>query len=590
MLDHAPTVRKENLLMSRILRSKVFWVVVVLVVLALVAVGVSAGRGTKVPADSWLVVDLRSAITEYDPPADLMGQVLGERGTTLQQTLDNLAKATADRRIKGALIMLSATSAPGGASREELREALADMRAAGKRVVTWAEGLNAAGVHLAAASDTVAMCPTGTVIFIGSQARSMHVRGMLDKIGVKADLHKIKDYKSAAEMMTRTDMSEPARENRAWLLQEAWDLVHADLARDRGLAGDAIEKLMEHAVFSADEAQQGGLIDQTWYWDQLEAELGAKPGKSLPTVSQGAYSKVRFDQVGLAGKHTVAVVHAQGMIGGRKSRINPLLGMMIGHETVVADLRRAQRDPKVKAVILRVDSPGGDALTSDLIARQIDIMRADKPVVVSMVDVAASGGYVVAYRADKIVANPMTITGSIGSISGKFNLSGLYERLGISFDQVSKGPMADFYSELRDFSPQERARFEEHHWASFNRWLADVAERRGMTFAEAEQLAHGRVWTGRQALANNLVDELGGLQRAVQVAKDLAGIPAEDRVRLVHFPERRGLLQLLRQGDGDGATSFVHGMVYRLIHRDLAEAARLLADGQLQWEPALPAL
>lgn len=576
--------------MSRILRSKVFWGALVLVVLAVVAVGVCAGRGPRVPADSWLVVDLRSALTEYDPPADLMGQLLGERGPTLQQTLDNLAKATADRRIKGVLIMMSASSAPGGASRDELREALAGVRAAGKRVVTWAEGLNPAGVHLAAASDTVTMCPTGWVIFTGSQARSMHVRGLLDKLGVKADLHKIKDYKSVAEMMTRTDMSDPARENRAWLLQEAWDMVHADLANDRGLDEDAIVSLMERAVLSAEEALQGGLIDQTWYWDQLETELGAEPGKSLPTVSQSTYSKVRFDQVGLAGKHTVAVIHAQGMIGGRKSRINPLLGMMIGHETVVADLRRAQRDPKVKAVILRVDSPGGDALASDLIARQIDIMRADKPVVVSMVDVAASGGYVIAYRADKVVANPLTITGSIGSISGKFNLAGLYDRLGISFDQISKGPMADFYSDLRDFTPEERARFEENHWASFNRWLADVAERRGMTFAEAEQLAHGRVWTGRQAVANNLVDELGGLQRAVQVAKDLAGIPAEERVRVVHFPERRGLLQLLRQGDGDGSTSVINWMVYRLIHRDLAEAARLLADGRLQWEPAVPAL
>jgi len=590
MLGHAPTVRKENVLMSRILRSKVFWGALVLVVLAVVAVGVCAGRGPRVPADSWLVVDLRSALTEYDPPADLMGQLLGERGPTLQQTLDNLAKATADRRIKGVLIMMSASSAPGGASRDELREALAGVRAAGKRVVTWAEGLNPAGVHLAAASDTVTMCPTGWVIFTGSQARSMHVRGLLDKLGVKADLHKIKDYKSVAEMMTRTDMSDPARENRAWLLQEAWDMVHADLANDRGLDEDAIVSLMERAVLSAEEALQGGLIDQTWYWDQLETELGAEPGKSLPTVSQSTYSKVRFDQVGLAGKHTVAVIHAQGMIGGRKSRINPLLGMMIGHETVVADLRRAQRDPKVKAVILRVDSPGGDALASDLIARQIDIMRADKPVVVSMVDVAASGGYVIAYRADKVVANPLTITGSIGSISGKFNLAGLYDRLGISFDQISKGPMADFYSDLRDFTPEERARFEENHWASFNRWLADVAERRGMTFAEAEQLAHGRVWTGRQAVANNLVDELGGLQRAVQVAKDLAGIPAEERVRVVHFPERRGLLQLLRQGDGDGSTSVINWMVYRLIHRDLAEAARLLADGRLQWEPAVPAL
>jgi protease-4 len=271
------------------------------------------------------------------------------------------------------------------------------------------------------------------------------------------------------------------------------------------------------------------------------------------------------------------VVHAQGTIGGRKSGANPVLGVMMGHETVVADLRRARKNDKVAAVVFRVDSRGGEALASDLIGHEVERTAEIKPVVVSMVDVAASGGYHIAYRASKIVADPLTLTGSIGSINMKPNLKGLYDKLGITYDFVTKGPMALMYSDYRNFTPEEKDRFQKNHWDGFNHWLRDVAEHRGMTFEEAEKLAHGRVWTGRQAKANGLVDELGGLDKAVAIAKDLAGIPEEEPVTLLHFPKKKGWLNLFF-GGGSDSQSFLNWALYRFVQDDLIATLKLLED------------
>jgi len=574
--------------MSKLLRSKLFWAgVVVLGLVVVIAVGVAAlaASGPRIRNHSYLVLDLRSGMMDYDPPADLVAQLMGPSPLTLQRTLENLAKAAADSRVDGVILKLGLETAIGGASRQELREAIREVRDQGKPVIAWAESLMSGGVHLAAACDRVVLPPTGMLVFTGTTAQSLHIKGMLEKLGITADLHQIKDYKSAAEMMTRTDSSGPARENRQWLLDEMWQMTMADMEQDRGLTETRLLQLMEHALFTPEEAQEAGLIDAIAYWDELVAELKREQDEELRTVRGGTYAKVSPRSVGLRGRKQVAVVYAQGTIAGRKSGFNPLLGMTMGHESVIADLRRAEKDPKVAAVVFRVDSPGGSALTSDLIARQIDTMKQVKPVVVSMGDVAASGGYVVAYRADRIVASPMTITGSIGSISGKFDMKGLYDKLGISFDSVSKGPMAELFSGLRRFTPEERARFQDNHWKSYNRWIADVAQRRGMAFEEVDQLAQGRVWSGRQARAHGLIDDVGGLRRAVELAKELADIPADERVTLVHLPGKKGLLELLTQQDGNQASALISRLFFNAVQRDLAEAARILADDSWLMEP-----
>jgi protease-4 len=548
----------------------------VVVLLVAVTGGYAAcvsGKKSKIESTSWLEIELQGELLEYDPPGGIMSQISGGDVETLQRVLDNLAKAAADERIEGVILKVAMGGTGGRAKREEMRNAIRRVRDSGKKVYAWAESFNRNDYHLIAACDEVITPPTSYINFTGVAFGSTHVAQALKKLGIRPNIHKIKDYKSAAELVLREDMSEPAREMSEWLLDEMWQMTMQALEADRGLSEEQVVAVMERASLQATEAKELGLVDRIAYWDEVEALLKGDDDE-LETVSASRYAQESFSKVGLKGKKRIAVIHAQGMIAGRESGVNPLLGMTMGHETIVAELRRARLDDKIEAVILRVDSPGGEALASDLMGHEVEITTAVKPVVVSMVDVAASGGYHISYRASRILADPMTITGSIGSISGKFNIKGLHDKLGITHDFVTRGPMALYNSSYHDYTEAERARFEEDHWAGFNDWLRDVSEHRGMSFEEAELLAHGRVWSGRQAKANGLVDELGDLHRAVEVAKELAEIPADEQVRLKHYPKKKTLLESLMEGQSATAARWA---VYRAVRKDFVQTLDLIA-------------
>jgi protease-4 len=293
-------------------------------------------------------------------------------------------------------------------------------------------------------------------------------------------------------------------------------------------------------------------------------------------VSSAKYADVTRESVGLKGDKRIAIVHAQGMIGGRHNRTDPMWGLIMGHESIGRELKRVAEDDKVAAVVFRVSSNGGSSLTSDLIAHEVERLAAKKPVVASMGDVAASGGYMISYRASKVIADPTTITGSIGSITGKINVAGMYEKIGITFDRVSKGPNSFFWSDFSDFNEKQRARMEDNHWNGFNLWLEDVSEKRGIEMEELEKLVMGRVWTGRQASENGLIDEVGGLDRAVELAKELAGIPEDEDVTIVNYPRKKGLLEMI--AGGDLAKSAVRSVLYRFIREDLAASMKMLVE------------
>jgi protease-4 len=675
--------------------------IVLFVVLIGGGIFIKSQQKSKIEDHSWLVVDLYGDLLEYNPPTDLMGQVMGGTPETLTRILENLEKASLDDRIDGVLFKV-AQNGSGFAAKEEIRGAIKKVQAAGKKVYGFSDSFSRRNYHTLAACDEIYSPPGAYIEFVGVALIAPFVKGALDKLGIKPNIHKIKDYKAAAELVTRIDMSAEVKENEHWLLEDFWKKYVADIEEDRGLSEAQIEAIMARASISAKTAVEVGLIDGVKYWDEIEDMLKGEEDE-LKTVDMARYAEVERKKVGLKGKKTIAVIHAQGNIGGRKSRMDPLMGMMMGHETVVADLRRAREDEDVAAIIFRVDSGGGESLASDLIGHEIarcaaekpticsmvnvaasggydiayrankilvlpgtvtgsigsisgkfnmkgmfdklgishdsvdkgpnatmwsstrdftekewelfkedhwagfnrwlgdvaaiifrvdsgggeslasdlighelELCAAEKPTICSMVDVAASGGYDIAYRADKILVLPMTVTGSIGSISGKFNMKGFYDKLGISHDGISKGPNARMWSSLSDFSEEERQLFEEEHWESFNRWLTAIAEHRGMSFEEAETLAHGRVWTGRQAVANGLVDEIGGFDRAIELAKEMADIPAEDHVKLAHFPEEQDIISALT-GGGDVSMA-VNWIVYRWIHEDLAETWRLVSE------------
>jgi len=544
--------------------------IIVLVLLVGSIGGYMAGKQPAIEDRSWLIVEMYGDLLEYDPPGGIMSQLVDSDVETLQRILDNLEKAAVDDRIEGVIFKVAAGNSVGTAMLQEIRGAIRRVQDTDKKVLVWAESFDRQDYLLLAACDEVLVPPTAYIGFTGFSSETLHVKRAFDKLGIKPNIHKIKDYKSAAETVIREDMSEPAREMRGWIMDEMWETLLETLAADRGFDEEKIVQLMQHAYFTADEALDSGLIDRIAYWDELETELKDADEDALRSVSQGRYAEVLRAKLDLDGDKKIAVIHAQGIIIGRRNDVNPLLGLTMGHESIIAEFRRARLDEDVAAIVFRVDSRGGDALGSDLMGHEVEITVGVKPVVVSMVDVAASGGYHISYRASKIVADPMTITGSIGSISGKINMKDFYNKLGITFDHVERGPMATIESDLQDFTPEERARFEENHWNGFNDWLRDVAEHRDMSFEDAEKLAHGRVWTGRQAVANGLVDEIGDLKHAIELAGQLAGIPADEQVTVEHFPKQKGLLESLMNGDSSAATA-AHWIVYRTIREDVAE-------------------
>jgi protease-4 len=554
-----------------------------LVFLLVIFIGVIAwktSRKPKIEQHSYLVVDIYGQILEYDPPTDIVSQILGGEPLTLQAILSNLEKASLDERIDGVIMRFSANNSAGLAKLQEIRNAVLKLKKAGKKVYGFSDIIDRKTYYLASACNSIFMPPTAYFFFTGFSTSTYHVKETLDKLGIEPNIHRIKEYKSAAEIVTRKDMSPESRENKEWILDEQWEMFIRALEGDRGITEDKVIKLMEHALFSAEEAREAGLIDRLLYWDELEDMLRQEKDKKLRTVTQNRYSQVDPAKLGLKGKKKIAVVHAQGMIGGRRSTVNPLLGVMMGHETVVEDLRRARMDEDIEAVVFRVDSRGGEGLASDLIGHEVEVTSRVKPVVVSMVDVAASGGYLISYRANKIVADPMTITGSIGSINGKVNMKKFYDKLGVTHDFVTKGPMALMFSDYRNFTEKEWERFKEDHWNGFNAWLRDVAQHREMSFEEAEKLAYGRVWTGRQAKANGLLDELGGLDRAVEVAKELAGIPADEKVTILHYPIKKGMLSSIFGGKGE-LNAAARWILYRFIRDDLVGSWRMITEEPL---------
>jgi protease-4 len=548
------------------------------VFLVAVVIGVAALKGLEKPKikdGSYLVIDIYGEILPYNPPEDLMAEIMGGAPETLQRILGNLEKVTEDDRITGVILKVSTNHTLGYASIEEIRNRIYDVRSAGKKVFAYADGLDRKGLFLAAACDSVFMPRTSELVFVGLGGTRAYVRGALDKLGIEPNLHKIDEYKSAAELVLRKDMSPEAREMINWIYDDIWDVHMQALSEERGIPRDKLVELMEYALFIAHEARDAGLIDGVRYWDQIEEALKGEDHKKLRTVSQGAYAEVDRASLGLKGKKKIAVVHAHGTIGGRESHVDPMHGIMMGHASLTRELKRVRKDDDVAAVVFRVDSPGGEALASDLISREVELLAEAKPVVASMIDVAASGGYSISYRATKLVADPMTITGSIGSISGKFNVVGLYNKLGITFDFAGKGPNGFLWNPYQNFTPEQRKRFEENHWQGFNIWLEDVADKRGIEVEALKKLAMGRVWTGRQALDNGLIDEVGGLDRAIELAKELADIPEEDRVTMVHYPKKKGILEMITGGGGPQAA--MRWVLYRFIRHDLANSIRMMS-------------
>jgi protease-4 len=523
------TVRSKRLLLALSL-------VAVLFVIPGVALMSLRPAAPQIARSTAIVLEVSGEMLEYHP-AFAPGALFGRRELTLTDALACLDAAAKDARVTGIVLRIYPSGA-GAAKCQELARAVGRFRASGRRAVAFSPILYGHHYLVASAADSLFMPPSGYLVVPGPASSATYLRGAFDKLGIKPNIHRIERYKSAAETYTETGRSPESREMAGWLLADLYEGFVEDAAAARGVGADTVRRWIDRGLYSPASALESGLIDGIRHWDEIEAIFEERGDVLLDAAD---YLRAKRAAAPFAGPR-VAVIHAQGVIEAGENGFSPVSGEVMGARTIAAELRRAREDGAVKAVVLRIDSPGGDGIAGDLVSREVELTSLEKPVVVSMSDVAASGGYEIAYRADRIVALPATFTGSIGSITGKLNLRGLYDKLGIAKDEIGTAPNSLIYSDYRDFSEEERRLVEEEHWRFYRGWIEEIARFREMPVDSIDGLARGRVWTGSQAVSNGLVDEIGDLSRAVEVACGLAGIDSS-RVALVHYPRRTTLFQ-----------------------------------------------
>lgn len=497
-----------------------------------------------------LELDLTEPLVEGSP-SDPLAAVIQRRRTRLKEVLDGLRKAADDERVS-ALVAKVGLARMGFARAQELRDAVAAFRASGKPAIAWAETFGewsngTVPYYLATAFDEIWLQPIGDVTLNGLLLGTPFLRNALDRIDVEPEFGQRYEYKNAADVVQRASFSDAHREAIERIASSVFDQLAGDIARARGLQAAQVRELADRAPLSSEQALAAGLIDRVGYRDEVYAEVRRRAGTPERLQYVARYiQRARRRPTIARPRHTIALVWGVGsIVQGRSGRRGPG-GTRMGADTVTAALRAAARDQRVEAILFRVDSPGGSAVASDAIWREVLLAsRAGKPVVVSMGDIAASGGYYVSMAADVIVAEPSTITGSIGVLAGKLVTDKLWNRLGVTYDSVAIGELARMFSTRAPYSDAERAALESWLDRIYEEFVGKVASGRRMSPEQVHAVAKGRVWTGADAREHGLVDVLGGLDRAVHEARRAAGIPAGEHAALVTYPNVPPVARLL---------------------------------------------
>jgi len=493
-----------------------------------------------------LELDLTEGIMATRPP-DPLAAVMTRHQPTITDVLAALKTARADDRVKALVVKVGGKPIGLGVV-QELRQAVKRFRDAGKPTWAWAEtfGEFSAGnvpYYLATAFDTIFLQPSGDVGLTGIGVERVFLRGALDKLGVQMEIGARHEYKSAAEQLTEQGFSGPSREATERIARSVTEQLTAAVAERPAIQAEAAPQLVNGGPYVAEQALALGLVDALGYRDEVYAAVRKQVGSDPILLYLGRYhrskelaSRARQLAQPRSRPQVVALIQATGAIRRGRNGRSPLTGTAMGSDSITTAIRAATADQHVKAILLRVNSPGGSYVASDAIWREVVRARnAGKPVVVSMSDVAASGGYFISMAADAIVAEPGTVTGSIGVISGKPVLSGALGKAGVTTDSIVLGEHAAMFSTSRPFTGED--------WQLVDAWLdriyADftgkVAAGRDLSAERVHELARGRVWTGADALEHKLVDELGGIEEAADIARRNAGLPAT--VPVVHYPK-----------------------------------------------------
>ena len=495
----------------------------------------------RVPRTTVLEIDLVQGIAEHQP-ADPLAAIMSRSKLLVREVVIALQRAADDDRVRSVLIRGSTEGISFGLV-DDLREAILHFRSKGKRVTFFANSFGTTGpghatYYLATACDRIYLLPSGMLGLTGLRADVVFFRDLLDRLGVLPRLDQRHEYKNAANVLTEREMTEAHRENVRQVLVGVFDQIAEATASARNIDANDARTIISSGPYMAHEAVARGLVDGARYLNDVYDVLREEHDEGLrflPVRNYLQQSAPLFRR-----GPSVALIHGNGVIKQGENSPRSVMGTpTMGAETICRALRDATDDARVKAIIFRVDSPGGSYDASDAIAHEVKRAReAGKPVVVSMATVAASGGYFVSMEANKILAHPLTLTGSIGVVSGKMVVRPLLERLGITTDSVDIGENPTVWSPMEDYSPEEWQRHGEildHIYSDFS---GRVAARRGLSAEEIDRAARGRVWTGNAAREHRLIDEMGGLLSALRVVREEIGLPEDASLQLRLFPER----------------------------------------------------
>jgi len=497
----------------------------------------------KVPSvkpGSCLEINLSGQLTEKSYPDFFTTLFMQHPPLSMYDIWTNIRKAKVDTKIDTILLRLGYIESDW-AKVNEIRDLVLDFKKSGKKVYAYIEEAYELDkeYYLATACDKIILHPEGILIINGIGGYVPFVKKMLDKIGVEAEVERVEEYKTAYNMFTKDHFTPAHREMMESIYGEIFSLYVKTASKARGMPVQDFEKLIDHAFFQGNKAKEAGLVDEVFYEDELLALIGGEKEK-VNRISHAQYLKTPPSSLGLNKGKKIALLYGMGTILTGEGSYS-----IMGSRTVVRWIRNARKDDSIKAIVFRVDSPGGSVVASDSIWREVSLAKKEKPFVVSMSDMAGSGGYQVSMAAHKIIAHPQTLTGSIGVIFAKFNMEKLYEKLGISGDKVSYGDKSDILTTFRKSTDEERAFLKKMILDTYDNFITKAANNRSMTKEDIDRIGKGRVWTGSQAKELGLIDDTGGLDKAVQTAKEMAGIPPDEEVMFVVLPKKISLFDAL---------------------------------------------
>lgn len=529
----------------------IFFVVVFLLIVGgimLIAGFVSIAKGgqVKIKTNSTLVIRLDRPIQEM-PPDPFAMQFFGAKVYQFAEIHEAIKRAKYDERIKSILIIPSMVPIPL-AKAQELKEDIEEFKKSKKPVFAYFEMTGNSGYYIASSADQIYAPPTAMLFLSGLYSEMPFLRGMLEKIKVEPQLYHIGDYKSASDMFMRKDMSDAQREAMDAILDSLYNNLVRGICQNGRFTEEELKQIIDKGMQTGSFLKEVRIVDDFAYPSDID-ELLKKVNESkenLNKVEIASYIKDKRAIFDVKADNSIGVVIASGEIvdeGGKGDYIVP--------DKLNRLLDKAEKDKSVKAIVLRVDSPGGSGLASDIIWNKINKVRQTKPVVVSMSSVAGSGGYYISMGSDGIVAEPTTITGSIGVITGKFVIRGLTDWAGFGWGMMKRGENADLFSELQKFSPEQEKIIVEHMESFYRDFVQKAALGRSMSFEEVHKIAQGRIWSGEDAIKIGLVDRLGGLDEAIELAKEKANIPSNEKVNIKYYPRQKTIFESFMEKSGE---------------------------------------